>query len=101
MIFANALTWLILLPVLGAIATMLTPKSVARWLALLFAAATFVISMALFFAIAANGYNFGNLLHPAYSIHAPWIDFSAGAVRFKIDYFLGIDGLSLPMVILN
>jgi NADH-quinone oxidoreductase subunit M len=101
MIFANALTWLILLPVLGAIATMLTPKSVARWLALLFAAATFVISMALFFAIAANGYNFGNLLHPAYAIHVPWIDFSAGAVRFKIDYFLGIDGLSLPMVILN
>lgn len=101
MIFANGLTWLILLPVLGAIATILAPKSIARWLALLFTAATFVVSMAIFFAIAANGYHFGDLLNPAYSIHLPWIDFKAGSVRFKIDYFLGIDGLSLPMVILN
>ena len=101
MIFANALTWILLLPVLGAIATMLAPKSLARWLALLFTVATFVLSMAIFFAIAANGYHFGDLLKPAYSIHLPWINFQAGAVRFRIDYFLGVDGLSLPMVILN
>jgi NADH-quinone oxidoreductase subunit M len=101
MIFASALTWLILLPVLGAIVVILTPPSIARWLALLFTAATFVVSMALFFAIAFNGYNFGDLLHPAYSINLPWIDFTAGGVTFRINYFLGIDGLSLPMVILN
>jgi len=35
------------------------------------------------------------------SIHTSWIDFTAGSVHFKIDYFLGVDGLSLPMVILN
>src|SRR5579875_732650 len=101
MIFASPLTWLILLPVLGAIATILAPRAAARWLALLFTAAAFALSLALFFGIALNGYNFGDLLHPAYSIDLPWLNFAAGPVRFKIDYFLGMDGLSLPMVILN
>src|SRR5438067_1980867 len=80
---------------------MATPKSVARWIALAFAAATFVLSMAIFFRIASTGYNFGNLNHLADSIDLPWIDLKTGAVEFKIDYFLGVDGLSLPMVILN
>src|SRR5437588_4663099 len=80
---------------------MATPKSVARWIALVFAAATFVLSMAIFIRIASTGYNFGNLNHLADSIDLPWIDLKTGAVEFKIDYFLGIDGLSLPMVILN
>src|SRR5438105_4844437 len=80
---------------------MATPKSVARWIALVFAAATFVLSMAIFIRIASTGYNFGNLNHLADSIDLPWIDLKTGPVEFKIDYFLGIDGLSLPMVILN
>ncbi len=101
MIFASPLTWLILLPVLGAIATILAPRPVARWLALLFTAGTFALSLGLFFNIALNGYNFGDLLNPAYATKMPWLDFTAGSVHFKIDYFLGIDGLSLPMVILN
>src|SRR5438105_1632242 len=80
---------------------MATPRSIARWLALLFSAATFVLSLAIFFRIAANGYNFGNLNNPADYIHTPWINFTAGSITVKIDYFLGVDGLSLPMVILN
>src|SRR3989440_2825094 len=80
---------------------MATPKSIARWIALVFAAATFVLSMAIFIRIASTGYNFGNLNHLADSIDLPWIDLKTGTVEFKIDYFLGIDGLSLPMVILN
>src|SRR5256714_10246224 len=80
---------------------MATPKSIARWIALVFTAATFVLSMAIFIRIASTGYNFGNLNHLADSIDLPWIDLKTGAVEFKIDYFLGIDCLSLPMVILN
>src|SRR5216117_2590647 len=100
-IFTNVLTWIILLPVIGALAVLTTPKSVARWLALIFSAATFVLSMALFFQIPVNGYHFGNLQDLQYPIQIPWIDFTAGSIQIKIDYFLGIDGLSLPMVILN
>ncbi len=68
MFFMSALTWILLLPVIGALAAMVTPARFARWLALIFAAATFVLSMALFFRIAFNGYNFGNLNNPAYSM---------------------------------
>src|SRR6266516_5376441 len=101
MIFNSALTWILLLPVIGALAAMVTPARFARWLALIFAAATFVLSMALFFRIAFNGYNFGNLNNPAYSIDLPWINFTTSSFTFRINYFLGVDGLSLPMVILN
>ncbi len=100
-ILTNDLTWIILLPVIGTLAVMATPRSIARWLALLFTAATFALSLAIFFRIAANGYDFGNLARPADSIHTPWIDFTAGSIHFRIDYFLGVDGLSLPMVVLN
>ena len=101
MIFTSDLTWIILLPVIGSLAVLATPKSIARWIALAFAAATFVLSMVIFFRIAATGYHFGNLNSLADSIDLPWIDLKTGGLEFKIDYFLGVDGLSLPMVILN
>ncbi len=101
MIFMNPLTWILLLPVIGAMAAMVTPARFARWLALIFAAATFVLAMLLFFQIALNGYNFGNLNSPKYPIDLPWINFTAGTFAFRINYFLGVDGLSLPLVILN
>src|SRR5207302_5740883 len=59
------------------------------------------LSMAIFFSIIAQGHGFGNLNHLVDTSFAPWINFQVGTVSFKIDYFLGIDGLSLPMVILN
>ena len=101
MIFTSDLTWILFLPVVGALAVMATPARMARWAALVFAGAVFVLSMVIFFRVAANGYNFGDLNHPADSIHTGWINFKAGNVQFNIDYFLGVDGLSLPMVILN
>ena len=101
MIFTSPLTWILLLPVIGALAAIATPARFARWLALIFAAATFVLSMVLFFQIALNGYNFGNLNSPQYPINLPWINFTTDSFTFRINYFLGVDGLSLPMVILN
>src|SRR3984893_11140472 len=101
MIFTNDLTWILFLPAVGALAVMATPARVARWVALAFAAVVFVLSMAIFFRVATNGYNFGDLNHPADFIHTGWISFKSGNVQFNIDYFLGVDGLSLPMVILN
>lgn len=101
MIFTSDLTWIILLPALGSLAVLATPPKVARWMALLFTAATFALSLVIFFRIAAHGYHFGDLDHLPDFIHLRWLDFSAGVIRFRIDYFLGVDGLSLPLVILN
>ncbi|MGH2494075.1 MAG: complex I subunit 4 family protein [Ktedonobacteraceae bacterium] len=101
MIFTSDLTWILFLPAVGALAVIATPARWARWVALAFAAAVFVLSMVIFFRVAVNGYNFGDLNHPADFIHTRWISFKAGNVQFNIDYFLGVDGLSLSMVILN
>ena len=90
MIFASDLTWVLLLPVLGAVAVMATPARIARWMALLFSAATFALTMLIFFRILASGAGFGNLQQPADSIGPlPWIDFTASSVHFRISYFLG------------
>lgn len=57
--------------------------SVARWLALIGAVLSLLVTIPLFqhFDAAAHGYQFVE--------KTPWID------RFNIDYFLGVDGLSM------
>src|SRR5579875_3091296 len=103
-IFTTPLTWIILLPVIGAVAVYLTPERIARWLALLFAAATFAVSIVVLVNILAAGQGFGDIQHlPAAGgvIDLPWINFRAGGIQLRIDYALGVDGLSLPLVMLN
>ena len=100
-IFSNGLTWIILLPVIGALAVYLTPVKAARWVALGTAAIVFALTLYVAYLVATSPVGFGNLNQLPYSIDIPWISFKAGATQFNIHYFLGVDGLSLPMVILN
>jgi NADH-quinone oxidoreductase subunit M len=103
-IFASDITWILLLPVIGAVGVLATPVRIARWVALVFSALVFVLSIAIFFRIvlAPGGFsNFGDIRHLPDSIDIPWINFNAGSFHFNIDYFVGIDGLSLPLVVLN
>ncbi|BCL82959.1 NADH-quinone oxidoreductase subunit M [Ktedonobacteria bacterium brp13] len=102
-IFGSDLTWIILLPVLGGIILYAFPTKWARWVALLASAATFVLSMVIFFRIlSANGITgFGSLQHLPDFINTSWINVTEGNTHFQVRYFLGVDGLSLPMVILN
>lgn len=101
--FSNALTWTLLLPVLGGLVTLLVPEKIARWVALLFSAATLALTIGIFATILGNGGlgGFGSLSDPQMAIKIPWIHFSAGALQFNINYYLGVDGLSMPMVLLN
>ncbi len=107
MIFASDLTWIILLPVIGAVITYALPTNWARWAALTFSALTLAFSLEIFFHILfSNGINgFGSLQNLPDAIDVPWLDFTLGTganpLHLRIDYFLGVDGLSLPMVILN
>jgi NADH-quinone oxidoreductase subunit M len=102
-IFSNALTWTLLLPVLGALVTLILPEKFARWAALAFASGTLVLTLWMFFStLAASGLGgFGNLAYPSFGVNVPWIHFTAGNLQFNINYRLGVDGLSLPLVILN
>jgi NADH-quinone oxidoreductase subunit M len=98
--FANPLTWLFILPVVGAAFTLLVPEKFARWIALLFSVATFAVTIGIFIALASSG-GFGSLTDIRFPVNVPWINFKAGSLQFNVRYDLGVDGLSLPMVILN
>lgn len=103
-IFSSDLTWIILLPVIGALVVYALPVRTARWVGLAFATLIFVLTLFVFFRVLASpqGFSsFGSLANLPDQIHMPWVNFSVGSTQLKIDYFLGIDGLSLPLVVLN
>ena len=87
------LSTVIWLPIFAGIAALLTGSdrnaALARWLALAGALAGFVVALPLYFAFdaAAQGMQFVELL--------PWIE------SYNINYHLGIDGISLLLILLN
>lgn len=87
------LSLVIWLPILGGLAVLATGSDknapLARWLALLVAAAGFVVSIPLYtgFDATTSAMQFEELL--------PWIS------RFNINYHLGVDGISMPFILLN
>ena len=97
--FTSDLTWVLFLPIIGAFFVLAVPVKAARWVALGFTAVVFALSLYIFFRLLPGG--FGDLQHLPAKVDLPWISFTAGSVPINIHYFLGIDGLSLPMVVLN
>src|SRR5262245_32171170 len=89
------LTVIIFMPAAGAIALLLTAggeranERAQKWIALAFALATFGLSLALPFGMASSGLS--------YEQNVPWIR----AFDFGINYHVGIDGLSLWLVLLT
>jgi NADH-quinone oxidoreductase subunit M len=88
------LNWILWTPVIGMIAVLTTPKgqdNLVRWISLGFTAITFALTLVLYS-------NFDNSIagmQPQFNVAFPWI------AQFNIFYKLGIDGISLPMTILN
>lgn len=83
------LSILIFLPLLGALLVALAPREWASRLALLVAVATFLLSLLVVV-------NFEPIATMQFVERAPWITALGGA--FQIEYFLGLDGLSLWLV---
>jgi NADH-quinone oxidoreductase subunit M len=87
------LSLLIFIPIIGAILIAFIPKNrpdLARWLALIASAITLVISIPLYWGDFANSPT-GYLFEEVY----PWVP------SFNIGYHVGIDGLSVFLVILT
>jgi NADH-quinone oxidoreductase subunit M len=86
----NLLTLLIFLPTAGAVLTLLArDRDAARWTALTTTLLTLALSLALFFLFKSN-VGAVQLVR-----EADWIP------AFNIKYKVGIDGLSLPLVLLS
>lgn len=85
------LSLIIWLPILGGVAVLINGDNNpwARPLSLLVSAATFIASLGLYIGFDNTTY------HMQFVEHAPWI------ASFDINYFLGIDGFSMPLIILT
>ena len=89
----SAYLWL---PIVGAVLVALLPRQrehEARWIALMFAAMAFAIALVAFvrFDLHTPGYQFVERFE--------WI--RAGSAGFSVQYVVGIDGLSAPLIVLN
>lgn len=88
------LNWILWLPIVGMIGVLITPKenqNGIRWITLITTFATFVLTLVLYkhFDTSIAG------LQSDFTVKIPWIK------DYHINYYLGVDGISLPMVILN
>jgi len=97
----HLLSWIVFLPVIGMILVLLTPnpRSV-RYVSVATTVATFFVSLLMFqgFIGPDEGAVFGARYGALHFVErANWI--TAG--NFKIEYFLGADGLNFPLVILT
>lgn len=102
----GVLTWITFVPILGMIVVLFVPKenqNLMKWTA---AAATFVqlvLGAIIFFKFdrAATGIN--SLEGMQFVEKLSWIDIKSVAwfSRIHIEYFLGVDGLSVTMVLLT
>jgi NADH-quinone oxidoreductase subunit M len=91
---ANLLNWILWLPIMGMIGVLFAPKqnhNVIRWISLISTAITFILTLVLYrgFDLSIPG------IQPSTMVSFPWIK------EFHINYTLGVDGISLPMIILN
>jgi NADH-quinone oxidoreductase subunit M len=88
------LTFVTFLPVAAAAVIMLLPQrqeQLAKYVALLGSVAGFALSLAMFFRFekGAEGFQFVE--------RHEWVDIGS----FNLQYFLGVDGLSMPLVLLT
>ncbi|MCY4616088.1 MAG: NADH-quinone oxidoreductase subunit M, partial [Chloroflexi bacterium] len=86
----------LLLPLVGALTVLTLPRASennARWVALFYSALTFIMSIAIFIRFDPDnpGYQFVDRFE--------WIQ--GGDTGFTVQYALGVDGLSAPLVLLT
>jgi NADH-quinone oxidoreductase subunit M len=82
------------LPLVGALAIVLLPVSQernARWIAAGASGAALLLAALLAWAFSSGGAG----VQPQFVTHLPWI------TQLGVSYFIGLDGLSLPMFVLN
>ncbi len=88
------LTVLVFLPAVAAVAVLLLPQryeGYAKYVALAAAVAMLAISLQMFFAFDNDKDGF------QFVVRRDWVDVGA----FNLQYFMGLDGLSMPLVVLT
>jgi len=91
---SQLLNWILWMPFIGVIGVLLVPKSkegLVKWWSLVNTTITFALTLVLYskFDTTVPG------MQQAFNVKFPWIS------NFNIFYSLGVDGISLPMIILT
>jgi NADH-quinone oxidoreductase subunit M len=105
-VLPGLLNYLIFLPLFGAVLCLVAPSTkLAKYTAVGISGLTFVLSLLLFQHFAWwGGHNVGSVFGAHYGeklyevCQRPWIQLPSGA---WIEYYVGVDGLSFPLVILT
>ncbi len=104
----HLLTILIFLPTLGAVLTLLARgRDAVRWTAITFTAITFVISLLLFATFSWRGpepdakYAYAAGDSPTSNGTVQMVEEASWIPAFNVQYKVGIDGLSFPLVLLS
>jgi len=88
---AALLNWMIFVPCIGAALCLFAPKQASKGIAL----STSIITLAMSVVIAVDYYGTQGASGVQYVVHVPWIS------AINAEYRTGVDGLSLPLVLLT
>ncbi len=106
--YGNLLNWVIFVPTIAAVLCLIAPRvRMVKIVAVLATGLTFVLSLGLFRHFAWWTTDAGNIFGPSYGqklyevTKLTWITLGQGAGAAKIEYFVGLDGLSFPLIILT
>lgn len=91
---SNLLSWILWMPMFGVLGVLLMPKEKTTWIKL-WAFANTVISFLLTLVLYCKFDQTQAGMQNHFNIATPWIS------QFNIFYRLGVDGISLPMVLLT
>ena len=102
----GVLTWITFLPVLGMVLVLLLPKErrdAIRWTSLVFTGLQVVLAIVIFTNFDRGMAGINTEAGMQFVEKVPWIDIKSVAWfgRIHIEYLLGIDGLSVVMVLLT
>ncbi|MDD5363113.1 MAG: NADH-quinone oxidoreductase subunit M [Ignavibacteria bacterium] len=100
------LTWMVFLPILGMVVLLLMPKSAEKYIkyvAVGFTSLLLVLAAVLLAVYDPSKAGVNTLSGFQFVEKLTWIDIPAYLFdgRIKIEYFLGVDGISFPMVLLT
>jgi len=107
------LTWLTFLPILGMIFILLVPSgkdegskqvsnTIIRWIAVIVTMIQLILAIIVMFAYNNTLSGVNELSSFQFVEKIPWIKATFPLVgQFKVEYFIGIDGLSAPMILLT
>lgn len=106
MIHFPLLSWITFLPILGMILVLAMPKGQDKAIKITSLVITALQLVLAFVILAGFNYNAGGIFNPKsfqFIEKFRWIDVAglSWLGRIKVDYFLGIDGISMPLLLLT